>query len=98
MMANAITGVEIARTQIRVRKVMLACSVLSQPVRALIGPLSWLEPLYGIDGTAVDAKLEIQFWRPRRRGADSADFRASVHVVAALHPGRSQVAVQRIAI
>src|SRR5262249_54672378 len=89
MMAKAITGVEIARTQIRVRKVISKLRIRRS---------SRLQPLYGIDGTAVDAQFEINGGRPGRRGPDAAELRSRVDMVAALDLRGSQVAIEGVAI
>ena len=59
---------------------------------ALAGPI---EPLYGIDGTAVDAHLEIQGRRPGGGRTDAADLHAAVHPIPAAHGRRGQISVER---
>jgi hypothetical protein len=54
--------------------------------------------LYGIDGTAVDAQLEVERRRAGGRGTDAAELRARIHVIAALHFRGPEVSVQRIVV
>src|SRR5688572_24668728 len=85
MRAKAITGVETTSTQRRVRDVMQQLSQprdsghYGRPARQR-PTLPWLEPLYGIHGTTVDAKLEIEgAWagrgRPDRTQVHSGSYR-----------------------
>src|SRR5438874_3470125 len=68
MMAKAMIGVEIRSTQRRVRDVILN--------------LPGLQPLYGIDGAAVDAQLEIERGGTGRCQPDAAELRSRVHAIA----------------
>src|SRR4029453_6182894 len=89
MMAKTITGVEIRSTQRRVRDVIS---------KSKLRRLTPLQPLYGINRTAVDAKLEIQGCRACRCRADPAEPRAGVAVLAPGDFDGPEVAVEGIVI
>src|SRR5688572_20470600 len=106
-------GVEIASTRTRLREVIYAIpknpTPNSQRIPAAphIGSWEWgpgsralsrLQPLYGINGTAVDADFKVQRGRPRGRHADPADFCSAIHSCALGRRDRAQVAVQGIGV
>src|SRR5687768_2927398 len=86
MMAKAMTGVETARTQSRVREVM---ELLAS---------ARFEPLYGIDRTTVDPQLEVELRRPGGGGAHPAHFRARLNRLTPLDAQRQEVAVERVVV
>src|SRR5262245_45375070 len=83
------TGIDMARTQIRVRAVIKNSDV---------GGLPRLQPLYGIRRFTVDPELEIERGRPSWGGAHAADFRSGLDHRSHLDGDRSEIAVQRIVI
>src|SRR4051794_35088901 len=99
MIANAMTGVEMARTHSLVREVMQETpgKTAAVPLPAAT-VLLLLQPLYGIDRAAVDAKLEIERRRPSRGVADAAEFGAAVDPVPTRNRRGLEIAVQRIAV
>src|SRR5690349_355932 len=88
MMAKAMTGVETARTQSRVREVMSVLSLV------LTGP----EPLYGIDRTTVDPELEVELRRPGGGGPHPSHFGARLDHLTPLDAQRQEVAVERVVV
>src|SRR5512145_2821455 len=83
---NTMIGVDMARTQSRVRAVIEHNSQLPTPQRPSSTRdlprnrnLPRLEPLYGIRWFTVDPELEIQGRRPGGRGAHAPDFSARFH-------------------
>src|SRR4029453_3937148 len=89
MMAKTITGVEIRSTQRRVRDVISKSKLTCLPQ---------LQPLYGINRTAVDAKLEIQGCRACRCRADPAERCSGVYVLTSRDFDGPEVAVEGIVI
>src|ERR1044072_3923181 len=91
MTANAMSGVETASIQRRVRDVMTG------------GPpfflyLPWLQPLYGIHRTAVDSHLKVQGRWSGRREPNPAHLCTRFDGLPLLEGGRAEVAVERIAV
>src|SRR5262245_36116922 len=60
--------------------------------------LSWLQPLYGIDGTAVDQHFKVQGRGTGRGQTDPAHLCACFNRVALFKGGRPEVSVERIAV
>src|SRR5215813_8277975 len=103
MMAKTITGVEIRSTHRRVRDVINQTPNDQLPTSkrpfCRLGVGNWelarLQPLYGIDRSAVDAKLEIEGRRSRRCGADPAELCPGVNALSSHDFERPEVAIKR---
>src|SRR4030095_13507299 len=89
MTANAMSGVETASIQRRVREVMTD------------GPpffLTWLQPLYGIHGTAVDPHLKVQRRGPGWCEPNPAHLCTCFNGLPLLEGRRGEIAIKRVAV
>ena len=98
MTANAMSGIETASIQRRVREVIAG----GPPLQIVSGFsrsfLTWLQPLYGIHGSAVDSHFEVQGRRPGGCEADPAHLCTSFDGLPLLEGSGGEIPVERVAI
>src|SRR6188474_3422259 len=98
MTANAISGIETASIQRRVREVIAGGPPL-QIVSGFSGSfLTWLQPLYGIHGSAVDSHFKVERRRPGGCEAHPAHLCTSFDGLPLLEGSGEEIPVQRVAV